>query len=138
MATKQSAKYVASKLEKVTNAWTTIRPDKSFAGMTLDQFKATVKPSLDLRDKETDLRNGLKDVRTQRPVVDAGSLDQTLLVVNAVKGDPAEGENGTLYAAMGYVPKYAKRSGLTRKGQTTAPAAPTVVAPAATPTTTAK
>ena len=123
MTTTHSAKYVAKKLQKVIDAWTTVRPDKSFAGMTLDQFKATIKPSLDLRDKDTTLRNGLKDVRTQRPLVDAGSMDNTLLVVNAVKGDPAEGENGSLYATMGYVPKYAKRSGLTRKGQTTTPVA---------------
>jgi len=123
MTTTHSAKYVAKKLQKVIDAWTTVRPDKSFAGMTLEQFKATIKPSLDLRDKDTTLRNGLKDVRTQRPLVDAGSMDHTLLVVNAVKGDPAEGENGSLYATMGYVPKYAKRSGLTRKGQTTTPVA---------------
>src|ERR1035437_5898979 len=80
-----------------------------------------------LRDKDTTLRNGLKDGRTQRPLVDAGSMDHTLLVVNAVKGDPAEGENGSPYATMGYVPKYAKRSGLTRKGQTTTPVAQNAV-----------
>ena len=119
--TTYSASYVTRKLQIVINAWTNISPEKSFSGMTLDQFKATVKPSLDLRDRETAARSEMKDIRTQRPVVDAASMEQLLLVVNAVKGDPAAGENSSLYSAMGYVPKYARRSGLTRKGETTAP-----------------
>jgi hypothetical protein len=41
------------------------------------------------------------------------------LVVNAIKGDPDEGEDGPLYSALGYVPESARLSGLTRKGQTT-------------------
>ena len=36
-------------------------------------------------------------------------------VVDSVKGDPAYGEDSDLYAAMGYVRKSARKSGLTRK-----------------------
>ena len=119
--TTYSAGFVAKRLQTVMNAWANISPDKSFSGMTLEQFKAAVKPSLDLRDRETVVKAGLKDVRSQRLVTDEASMKQLLMVVNAVKGDPSEGENGSLYSAMGYVPKYARRSGLTRKGATTAP-----------------
>ena len=35
-------------------------------------------------------------------------------MVNAVKGDPAEGDNGELYEAMGYVRKSERHSGLHR------------------------
>jgi hypothetical protein len=38
-------KRVAAKLQKVVDAWTTIRPTKSFAGMTLEQFKTRRKCS---------------------------------------------------------------------------------------------
>ena len=38
-----------------------------------------------------------------------------LLVVNAVKGDPAEGEDGELYEAMGYVRKSERSTGKTNK-----------------------
>ena len=129
-------KRVANKLQKVIDAWTTLRPAKTFAGMTLEQFEAQVKPSLDARGQLTTLQSQTTDSRTQRRQSDGASLDLAQLVVNSVKGDPAEGENGSLYAAMGYVPKSARRSGLTRKGQTTPPVQTTAVTatPAATAT----
>ena len=134
MAT-HNPKRAANKLQKVVDAWQTIRPTKSFAGMTLEQFKAQVQPSLDARGQLTTLQSQTTDSRVQRRQSDGASLDLAQLVVNSVKGDPAEGENGSLYAAMGYVPKSARRSGLTRKGQTTPPVQTTAVT--ATPTATA-
>jgi hypothetical protein len=127
---KQGPKKVAAKLQKVIDAWGTIRPTKSFASMTLDQFKAKVQPSLTARDQLTSLRSQATDSRIQRQQSDASSLNAALLVVNAVKGDPDEGENGSLYTAMGYIPKSERRSGLTRKGQTAPPVTVTNAAPA--------
>jgi hypothetical protein len=126
-------KRVAVKLQKVIDAWGTLRPTKTFAGMTLDQFKAQVQPSLSARDQLTTVQSQAKDNRQLRHESDSTSLDLAQLVVNSVKGDPAEGESGGLYAAMGYVPKNQRRSGLTRKGSTTTPVT-TVAAGAATTT----
>ena len=123
-----SPKKVAVKLQTVVNAWGTLRPSKSFAGMTLEQFKAQVQPSLASRDQLVIVRSQATDHLTQRHQSDDASLDLAQLVVNAVKGDPAEGENGSLYAAMGYVTKNTRRSGLTRKGPTTPLVAQTAVA----------
>jgi hypothetical protein len=114
-------KRTANKLQQLIDAWTTIRPTKSFAGMTLEQFKTQVQPSLAARDQLTTLQSQATDSRMQRRQSDDASNALAQLVVNSVKGDPAEGEDGSLYAAMGYVPKGARRSGLTRKGQTTPP-----------------
>ena len=133
MAT-QNPKRTANKLQKLIDAWTTLRPTKSFGGMTLEQFKTQVQPSLAARDQLVTLCNQTTDNRTQRQQSDGASLGLAQLVVNSVKGDPAEGENGSLYAAMGYVPKSARRSGLTRKGQTTPPVQTAAVTPAATAT----
>ena len=112
-------KRVAEKLQKVMDAWETLRPAKQFAGMTLEQFKARVQPSVAARSQLTVLRNKATDSRLLRHQSDDASLGLAQLVVNAVKGDLEEGENSPLYAAMGYVPKSLKQSGLTRKGQTT-------------------
>jgi len=117
----QSPKKVAARVQKVLDGWTTVRPTKSFAGMTLEQFKTKVQPSLDTRSQLVTLQNQATDSRVQRHQSDGASLDTAQLVVNAVKGDPEEGENGSLYAAMGYIPKSQRRSGLTRKGQTAPP-----------------
>jgi len=55
---KRNPKRTAQKLQKVIDAWTTLRPTKSFSGMTLEQFKAKVKPSLDLRQESANLAFG--------------------------------------------------------------------------------
>jgi hypothetical protein len=122
---KHNPKKVAVKLQQVADAWKTLRPTKSFAGMTLEQFQTQIQPSLAARDQLTTLRGQTVDSRMQRQQSDAASLNAAQLVVNAVRGDVAEGENGPLYAAMGYIPKNERRSGLTRKGSTTPPVSTT-------------
>ena len=131
---KHNPKKVAAKLQKVLDAWKTLRPSKSFAGMTLEQFEAAIQPSLAVRDQLVTLQGQAVDTRNQRLQSDSTSLNLAQLVVNAVRGDVAEGENGSLYVAMGYVPKNERRSGLTRKGSTTPPVS-TTAAKAAVPVT---
>ncbi len=53
---KHNAKRVAVKLQQVIDAWTALRPAKSFGGMTLEQFKAKLQPSLDTRDQLSALK----------------------------------------------------------------------------------
>ncbi|MCA1854146.1 MAG: hypothetical protein LC647_17685 [Beggiatoa sp.] len=69
--------------------------------MTLDQFKAKVKPSLDCREKIATLRRQLKAAIKKRQECDAASIDVCAKVVNAVRGDIAHGEDSTLYKALG-------------------------------------
>jgi hypothetical protein len=131
-------KRVAEKLQKVVNAWETLRPTKTFGGMTLEQFKAKVQPSQAARDQLVTVQSQAKDNRQLRHESDTSSLELAQLVVNAIKGDPDEGETSGLYAAMGYVPKNQRRSGLTRKGSTTTPVTPMAASAATTTATTVK
>ena len=100
----------------MVNPWETLSPTKTFAGITLDQYKAKVHASQVEREQLDSLRSQTTHSRTQRRQSDETALGFTQLVVNAVKGDPDERENGSLYSAMGYMPKSARRSGLTRAG----------------------
>jgi hypothetical protein len=135
---KHNPKRVAAKLKKVTDAWSTLRPTKKFAGMTLEEFKAKVQASQAARDQLVTVESQAKDGRQLRLESDSASLEQVQLVVNSVKGDPEEGESGGLYAAMGYVPKNQRRSGLTRTGSTTTPVTATVATATTTATTAVK
>src|SRR5262245_48909631 len=110
-----SEKQVLNKINRTIEAWQTLRPNKSFAGMTFAQFKATVKPALDARVPVTTLRNQLKEAVRDRQEADVEAIDACLKVVNAVRGDVEEGENSALYKALGYVPKNERRSGLHRR-----------------------
>lgn len=90
--------------------------------MTLEQFKAKVDPSNQVRDSLLTVRSQRLDAQTQRAQHDEESLGALQLVVNSIKGEPTEGEDSALYQAFGYVRKSDRKSGLTRKSQTALPA----------------
>jgi len=108
-------KVSLDRINQVTKAWETLRPTKSFGGMTLSAFKTKVQPSLDARTNITTLEHQMTSALDKRDDADAASLDAVKLVVNAVKGDPAETANGDLYEAMGFVRDSERSSGLSRR-----------------------
>jgi hypothetical protein len=123
-----SMKESLMKIDTVMQAWSKLRPSKTFSGLTLEQGQAGVKPSYDVRAEIADAELRLQSANARRVTVDAASLDIVRRIVNAVKSDPQEGEDGELYAAMGFVRRSDRSSGLTRrrknadeKGPATAP-----------------
>jgi hypothetical protein len=103
MARKSPAEKLQHLL-KVTRAWTLLRPTASFFGRTLEQFKQDIQLSLDARAEIEDLQARLRIAIRKRNTADVRSFRILRGVVSAVQGDPAEGGNGELYVAMGYVP----------------------------------
>ncbi len=104
-----------SKLDDVLAAWGELAGDKPFGGMTLEQFKAKVKPSLDAREELDKLEKQQTHWQNQRDDADAVTTEAIQMVVKGVVGDPAFGEDCDLYEAMGYVRKSERKSGLSRK-----------------------
>ena len=127
----KSSRKIAEKAQRTVSAWQTLRPIKTYAGMTLAQYQGKVQPTLDSQQQVETLRDQLKQARDTRRQSESSSHGLTKLVVNSVKGDPDDGEDSPFYAALGYVQTSARQSGLTRKGQTT----PTVVTNASETTT---
>jgi hypothetical protein len=115
-----SEQQVLDKITRTSDAWDEHAEDAKFAGLTLDQFKAKVKPSLDCRDKIASLRRQLEAAIKKRKECDAESYEFCAKVVNAVRGDVEFGEDSALYKALGYVPKSERKSGLRRKEMKTA------------------
>ena len=110
----ESPKIVEKFLDDVVSAWTELAPTALFAGLTLAQFEAKVKPSYDTRTEVATLETQLKAARQSRRNADDVSNDDALNIVNGVRSAPGFGENSALYKAMGYVPKNDRRSGLVR------------------------
>lgn len=102
------------RINQILTAWKTLRPTKSFAGLTFEQFEALAQPCLDARATIASLESQLIAAQNQRDDADRAALDTIALIVNAVKGDPNEGDDGELYEAMGYVRKSERKSGLRR------------------------
>ena len=105
-------KEVHGKIQTVITAWDSLASGATFAGMTLANFKAAVQPSLDARDEVANLDGQRPVSLNKRAAADQDSNDTMLMVVNAVKGDPDHGEDSALYAAMGYVRKSERRTGV--------------------------
>lgn len=111
-----SPNQMEEKIQTTITAWETLRPNKSFGGMTLEQFKARVLPSLAARTALAALSDQVQAAINQRDHADRTSLDEVQKMVKGVVGDPDEGDDGELYKALGYVPKSERKSGLSRPG----------------------
>ncbi len=98
----------------VIHGWEEHAADATFAGLTLTQFKAKVKPSLDARAVIESLERQIDGTRVDRDNADVVSDQIANNVVNSVKGDPTFGENSALYASFGYIRKDDRKSGLSR------------------------
>jgi hypothetical protein len=77
-----------------------------------------MKPSLDARTDIAGLEAETIAAIDQRERADTVSLATIQRVVNSVRGDAEEGEDGELYETMGYVRKSERGSGLTRAAKT--------------------
>src|SRR5258708_22874943 len=115
MMNTKSPKDVETRLVRVLDAWETLAPGKSFGGMTLEQGRAALAPSLEARQQISSLEDQLKHALDVRDAADAISMSKVQQMVNGVLADSTEGPESTLYAAMGYIRKSERKSGLTRK-----------------------
>ena len=103
------------RLDTIIEAWTSLRPTKSFAGMTLAEFKLAVASSFEARARLAHANQNAGEALIDRDNADRLTMPVLDRVVAAVVADEIEGYNGALYAAMGYVRKSDRSTGLTRR-----------------------
>jgi len=109
-------KEIEDKIRRMISGWESLAATKSFFGMTRDQFKTAVAPSLDARALIKDLENQLTHAINQRDAADEVSVAKMQGVVAGVNADPTEGPNSSLLEAFGYTRKSERKTGLSRKG----------------------
>jgi hypothetical protein len=111
----KSPKDIENRIVRLLTSWENLAPTKSFAGITLEQCRTAVAASLTSRQQIGSLEDQLEraiDVRDSADVVSLAKLQQ---VVNGILADGTEGPDSSLYAALGYIRKSERKSGLTRK-----------------------
>ncbi len=107
---------VEENYERFMVAWENLTPTKSFGGMTLDQFKATVLPSVDARKSVRDAQVVLEGAIENRDNVDQATIKAMDAIKKSVIADPTVGgDDGALYEALGFIPKSKHKTGNTRK-----------------------
>jgi uncharacterized membrane-anchored protein len=92
----------------VIKAWSQRRPDKSFAGFTLEGFKKVVAPSIELRQQIADSYAHTQDLLARRDDADMLTRKALRRVIHSVMADIDEGEDGELYMEMGYMSRAAR------------------------------
>lgn len=110
----------AERIGIFTAAWREIAPEASFAGMTLAEFETSTAGVAESALRMQALKAQVSaEIRTGTEA-DAAARIAMRKVANAVRGEPAYGENSQLYRAMGFVPLAERQSGLTRRSGDTA------------------
>jgi hypothetical protein len=110
-----SPKENEEKMLKVLNAWKTLAPAKSFAGISLEDFELQINKSLVPRQRLNTLKGEKMQQMTLRELENSTTMNDILSIVAGVIADPTEGANSALYEATGYIRKDVRKSGLTRK-----------------------
>ena len=110
-----SPRDVLERTAELTQVWESLRPNKTFFGLTLEQFKAAARPSHDERAALADLRGQTKATKTRCHDADVKLVEVIQGVINAIKGDPQEGEDGEVYVALGYVRRSSRYGGRPRR-----------------------
>jgi hypothetical protein len=105
----------ATRVSAVAASWGKLRPGKKFYGLTLEEYQQRTKPYTDALAEVAALEEALAHAKAIRDLAARPAMKITKYIVNAVKGDPEEGEDGPLYAAMGYVPESQRSTGLVRR-----------------------
>lgn len=108
----------STRVSAVEASWRKLRPEKKFYGLTLEEYQQRIKPYTDALAEVAALEEALVHAKAKRDLAAGPAMKITKYIVNAVKGDPEEGEDGPLYAAMGYVPESQRSTGLTRRKKT--------------------
>ena len=121
----KSTNYQTNKIGQVIAAWETSAADKSFAGMTLDEFKKAVQPALNVHESVTGARSGWVEARKTEDDAIVAAYKLALRVVSGVKSDPALGDDSPLYSAMGYVRASDRKNPKRKPEATTTASTPT-------------
>lgn len=108
-------KATYDRLILLTGAWGRMRREKSFGGLTYDQFVEITRVTHEVRADLAAAEAKVLDLKQRRMSVDAAASEEMKRVVHGVRADKEEGEDGELYAAMGFVRRSDRSSGLTRR-----------------------
>ena len=110
-----SSRKTLDRFELFLHAWAKLRPGKTFGGLAVEQCTALILPCRDVRTEIAEAELRLQSGNARRATVDAGFEKVLQRVVNAVKADPEEGDDGDLYGAMGFVRRSDRGTGLTSR-----------------------
>lgn len=110
-----SPKELGAQIKRITDAWTELAPNAIFGSMTLAQYIAAVKPSVDARLLIDKMDEDKTQVIVGRDKSDVLSEVKNAAAIKGMVGDINYGDDSALYEKCGYIRKSQRKTGLTRK-----------------------
>jgi hypothetical protein len=127
----RKARDLAARADRIADSWQRFFPTKTFSGLTLEQFRETVKPCREVRVELARLALQRRTLLFRRRKHDLAGHPVILRIVNAVRADPEVGEDSPMYSAMGYVPRHRRRKPGRKRKANASPRAAGASAPVA-------
>ena len=91
------------RIRTILAGWKQCRPHKIYGGLSLDDFMLRVAPGIEAKAEAAEHDARAREARARGREADKLARRYVQRVVNSVKGDPDDGEDSEVYAAMGYV-----------------------------------
>ena len=103
------------KTDEVLRAWENLAPEATFSGLTVQEFRETSQPLLEIRERIALLDQQRQGAKAARDIAEKEMVINLQLIVDSIKGAKEYGKDSELYAAIGYVTRSARQSGWIRK-----------------------
>jgi hypothetical protein len=102
------------KLEETEDSWEINAAGAKFYGFSLDEYKAEVQLSRDVRELIAGLKQQLKAANNKLRDTDKKNLALEKNIAKAIAGDANYGDDSALYEGTGRVRKSERKTGLRR------------------------
>jgi hypothetical protein len=112
---KKTDNQLTRRRKQIIDAWRAIAPDAVLNGKTLEQWIEATKAPGEVRQRMDEAKSEIEAMRQKIRLEESGVRVKIADLLDALKGAPEFGANSPLYRAFGYVPRNARKSGLTRK-----------------------
>ena len=119
MSTSRKQSIVARR-KQLIDSWRKFAPELSIGGYTLAQFEVGTEVAIEVRQRLSDANTEIAGVKLEREQTDAQVRNILRGVTNALRGDPAFGDDCPFYRSLGYV-AMSERKRPVRKTEAQAP-----------------
>ena len=114
----EKMRNITEKSSKLLHSWGEIAPKTTFAGLSLERFRAIVEPASEIRDSIVKADQDRVAMVIKRDAMERALNEKFLRIIHAIKAADDHGEDSPLYGSIGYVVRSAKQSGLSRVKKT--------------------
>ena len=113
---RMSPKAILKRARRFLETWEGMRPEKEFAGLSLEQFREQMRPAVEARYGLAQIARNRQSLLLRRNFADRALLQTMKRITSAVVGDVQEGDDGEFYGALGFVRRSQRKvANLTRR-----------------------